>query len=139
MTTPPAGSTTVFASLVARFGQGWEKGNADLMAEIRRSPDLAIEMIHLAGRRMRWMNEQLGDQVFLSLSSRLARRILYLTDAASPELRLNQSQLAGFVGATREGVSNILRSWKQSGLVDLTRGGLRVLDRDMLEEAAEAD
>ena len=34
MTTPPAEPTTAFASLVARFGQGWEKGNADLMAEV---------------------------------------------------------------------------------------------------------
>jgi ketosteroid isomerase-like protein len=34
MTTPPAEPTTVPNALVTRFGQGWEKGNADMMAEV---------------------------------------------------------------------------------------------------------
>ncbi|MDH4043259.1 MAG: nuclear transport factor 2 family protein [Gemmatimonadota bacterium] len=34
MTTPPAEPAAAFATLVARFGEGWEKGNADVMAEV---------------------------------------------------------------------------------------------------------
>lgn len=113
--------------------------SSELVNKIRQDPELAIDLIRLAGRRMRWMNDQLEQQVFLTLSARLARRILYLTDSANPALKLNQTQLAGFVGATREGVSNILRTWKQNGLIDLTRGGLRVLDRDTLTEEALFD
>ena len=83
------------------------------------------------------MNGQLGNQVFLLLPARLARRILYLTDENAPILKLNQTQIAGFVGVTREGVSNSLRAWKQDGVLKLTRGGLEVMDRTALEiEAA---
>jgi len=32
--TSPAPTTAAFDALVTRFGQGWEKGNADAMAEI---------------------------------------------------------------------------------------------------------
>ena len=113
--------------------------NQDLLDEIELNPKIAIDLIRLAGLRMRWMNGQLEEQVFLSLPSRLARRILYLTDRSSPKLKLNQSQLAEFVGATREGVSNVLRTWKQDGILELTRGGLNVLDRSALEEISTND
>ena len=84
------------------------------------------------------MNAQLGDQVFLPLPERLARRILYLTHDDKPDLKLNQTQLAGFVGATREGVSNVLRAWQHNGLIKLTRGGLRVLDRQALRAIGDS-
>ncbi len=113
--------------------------NQDLLDEIELNPKIATDLIRLAGLRMRWMNGQLEEQVFLSLPSRLARRILYLTDRSSPKLKLNQSQLAEFVGATREGVSNVLRTWKQDGILELTRGGLNVLDRSALEEISTND
>lgn len=114
--------------------------NASLMAAIRQQPDLAVDLIHLAGRRMRMMNAQIEDQVFLPLSSRLARKLLYLT-ATDPDmtLKLSQSQLAEFVGATREAVSKALGEWKRAGVVDAGRGGLRVLDRPALAALAETD
>ena len=52
----------------------------DVLAKVREEPDLAIDLIQLAGQRMRWMDRQLNEQVFLPLPTRLARKILYLTD-----------------------------------------------------------
>ena len=37
----------------------------DVMNQIRQQPDLAVDMIRLAGLRMRWMGLQLNEQVFL--------------------------------------------------------------------------
>ena len=113
--------------------------NQIVLDELEHNPKIAIELIRLAGLRMRWMNGQLEEQVFLSLPSRLARRILYLTEIDNPHLKLNQSQLGEFVGATREGVSNILRGWKQDGTLELSRGGLRILDREKLNHISEQD
>ncbi len=120
--------------------------HSDVLAEIRKSPDLAIDLIHLAGQRMRYMNRQLNEQVFLPVPLRLARKILYLTQASSDSaagdpvrLKLSQSELAEFVGATREAVSKTLSSWKKVGVVEATRGGLNVLDRDALELIAEPE
>ncbi|XDA98471.1 Crp/Fnr family transcriptional regulator [Sulfitobacter sp. LCG007] len=111
-----------------------------LLGAIKSSPELAVDLIQLAGQRMRWMNSQLNEQVFLSMPARLARKILYLAraDAADPpRLPFSQSELAEFVGATREAVSKTLSIWKRAGVIDATRGGLIVLDREALQVMAD--
>ena len=119
--------------------------NSDVLAEIRKSPDLAIDLIHLAGQRMRYMNRQLNEQVFLPVPLRLARKVLYLIQSCpdnSPDcatLALSQSELAEFIGATREAVSKTLSVWKKSGVIEATRGGLVVHDRRALEVIAAPD
>ncbi|MEL7344985.1 MAG: Crp/Fnr family transcriptional regulator [Pseudomonadota bacterium] len=110
--------------------------HGDARIAIEDDPSLALELVRLAGQRMRLMTGQLGDQVFLPLSARLARRVLYLDDGSSAPLQLNQSQLAEFVGATREAVSKTLRDWKAAGLVEAHRGGLTIMDREALSIVA---
>ncbi|MGC3940528.1 Crp/Fnr family transcriptional regulator [Roseobacter sp. EG26] len=114
--------------------------NADMLRAIREAPDLGIDMIQLAGERMRWMSSQLNEQVFLPMPARLARKILYLTVDGSDHLStltLSQSELAEFVGATREAVSKTLSLWKRAGVIESTRGGVQVLDRDALQVMAD--
>lgn len=116
--------------------------NAAMRAAIQVSPGLAIEMLQLAGRRMRWMGSQLSEQVFLPLPARLATKLMHLTahsTEAQPLLQHSQADLAGFVGSSREAVSKILASWKRAGLVELTRGGLRILEPTALEELAKVN
>lgn len=113
--------------------------NAELMAGIGNDPRLAIDMIRMAGRRMRWMNRQLNEHVFLTLPARLARKILYLSQSetgTSDSLQLSQSELAEFVGATREAVSKTVATWKKQGMINPVRGGLEILDRDGLRAVA---
>ncbi|MGD9293997.1 MAG: Crp/Fnr family transcriptional regulator [Roseobacter sp.] len=114
--------------------------NADVLAAIRKAPGLGIDMIQLAGERMRWMSSQLNEQVFLSMPARLARKILYLTIDGSEHLSiltLSQAELAEFVGATREAVSKTLSLWKRAGVIDVSRGGVRVIDRSALQVMAD--
>ena len=114
--------------------------NADVLAAIREKPGLGIDMIQLAGERMRWMSSQLNEQVFLSMPARLARKILYLTVDGSEQLSLltlSQAELAEFVGATREAVSKTLSLWKRAGVIDASRGGVTVIDREALQVLAD--
>ncbi|NRA98385.1 MAG: Crp/Fnr family transcriptional regulator [Rhodobacteraceae bacterium] len=114
--------------------------NDDLLTEIRVRPEIGIDMIHLAGARMRWMSGQVGDQVFLPMSARLARRLLYLTAAqhpASNTVSMSQTQLADFVGSSREAVSKTLADWKRNGVVSVSRNGVEILDRLTLLSLAE--
>lgn len=120
----------------------WRVRHPDVLAQIRQRPDLAVDMIHLAGQRMRWMGRQLNEQVFLPLPTRLARKVQHLApDGAQPpcKLELSQAELAEFVGATREAVSKILSSWKRDGVIQSTRGGLVILDWNALSLLAEPD
>lgn len=114
--------------------------NADILAAIRKTPELGIDLIQLAGERMRWMSSQLNEQVFLPMPARLARKILYLTVDGTGHmalLTLSQAELAEFVGATREAVSKTLSLWRKAGVIDVSRGGVRVLDRSALQIIAD--
>lgn len=114
--------------------------NADVLDQIRNRPNLAVDMIHLAGARMRWMGSQYNEQVFLPMPTRLARKILYLTQKdgeITTKLHLSQSDLAEFVGATREAVSKTISGWRKAGLVVASRGGLEILDRHGLSAVAQ--
>ncbi len=115
---------------------------ADLKRAIENDPALATDLLMLAGRRMRWMATQISEQALMPLSARLARRILYLVAASeSPDatLVMSHARLAEFVGATREAVSRMLSDWKKDGLVELSRGGLQIIDQTGLEDLADAD
>ncbi|GAA6161111.1 Crp/Fnr family transcriptional regulator [Ruegeria sp. HU-ET01832] len=114
----------------------------DVMNQIRQHPDLAVDMIRLAGLRMRWMGSQLNEQVFLPMPIRLARKLLHLSDLqgdASNRITLSQSELAEFVGATREAVSKTISTWKRDKVVEASRGGLKIHDFDALRELADSD
>ncbi|MFD3191355.1 Crp/Fnr family transcriptional regulator [Sedimentitalea sp. HM32M-2] len=120
----------------------WRIRHSDVLTQIRQRPDLAVDMIHLAGQRMRWMGRQLNEQVFLPLPTRLARKVQHLAPADQPSpfrLSLSQAELAEFVGATREAVSKILSSWKRDGVIQSARGGVVILDWDALSLLAEPD
>ncbi|MGB7244953.1 MAG: Crp/Fnr family transcriptional regulator [Sulfitobacter sp.] len=114
--------------------------HADILTAIQKTPELVVDMLQLAGQRMRWMTVQLNEQVFLPMPARLARKILYLlTDLPDPtaKLKLSQVELAQFVGATREAVSKTLAQWKRDGVVEATRGGIRVIDKEKLQEISD--
>ena len=116
--------------------------NADPLRELRGAPELAVDLVRLAGQRMRWMSKQLSEQVFLPMPSRLARKIMHLTahgDSEHPVLDMSQADLAEFVGATREAVSKTLSAWKSRGVIESTRGGLKIIDYSALEALGELD
>jgi len=114
----------------------------DVMNQLRQHPDLAVDMIRLAGLRMRWMGAQLNEQVFLPMPIRLARKLLHLAnqqDDPTERITLSQSELAEFVGATREAVSKTISGWKRINVVEASRGGLQIHDFDALRQLAESD
>ena len=116
--------------------------SADVMAELRRHPELAIDMVRLAGQRMRWMGGQLNEQVFLPVPTRLARKLLHLAphhDAGGATVRLSQAELAEYVGATREAVSKTLAHWKRMGVIEVARGTLAIRDPQALRALADPD
>lgn len=116
--------------------------NRDVLEQIEEHPELAGDMLRLAGERMRRMGGQLNEQVFLPVPTRLARKLIYLAPLHSDSagmINLSQSELAEFVGATREAVSKTISAWKRLGVIKSARGGLIVLDAEALEALADPD
>ena len=114
--------------------------NRDVLTQILRHPELAGDLLRLAGQRMRWMGNQYNEQVFLAMPVRLARKLLHLTpETGDGKLALSQSDLAEFIGATREAVSKTLAAWRRGGVIEITRGGVTILDRAALHGLAEPE
>jgi CRP-like cAMP-binding protein len=74
---------------------------------------------------------------FHGLSERLARWLLSVHDRVSDDdLPLTQEAIAAMVGSRRAGVTMALGSLQESGVIHLSRGRVRVLDRARLEASA---
>ncbi|MDA5094822.1 Crp/Fnr family transcriptional regulator [Aliiroseovarius sp. KMU-50] len=117
-------------------------GRQRLLAEFSDNPDLALELLGLLIRRVRWISMQLENHAFHPLEVRLARRLLFLAGQVSDRngrISVSQSALADHVGATREAVSKKLAEWKNLGIVEVGRGNLTILDHKALSDIASFD
>ena len=59
-------------------------------------------------------------------------------DEESPTIQLSQTELSMFAGIARENINRQLGQWGQEGVVAVEGGKIRILERDLLEEIAEA-
>lgn len=117
----------------------WGLRNADVLRALSEAPELYIDMIELAGKRLRWMSTQYHEQVFMDVTTRLARRLLHLSGEGQRPVRMSHADLASFVGATRETTSKTLSAWKREGFIELGRGTVNVTDPHGLKKAAETN
>ena len=117
----------------------WGLRNEDVHDALRAQPDLYIDLIELAGLRMRWMSTQYHEQVFMDVTTRLARKILHLSGSSPNALNMSHADLGDFVGATRETVSKTLSMWKREGLIQLGRSTITVVDPEGLKMVADAE
>jgi len=116
----------------------------DLLPFFEEHPKVAISLAGILAARIRTLSEVMEDARFLSLESRLAKKLLHLArsygrQTASGlriELKLPQHELGELVGVSRESVNKQLRAWGQEGLVRFDRGYITILDSDGLDAVA---
>lgn len=115
---------------------------SQLFERIELHPPLARAMIALLCARLRWVSGELGDQAFLDIGARLAKRLLFLSrilGEPSGWISISQSELADFLGATRESVNKMLSDWRARKLIELRRGGMRIIDFASIEDITQQD
>ena len=98
-------------------------------------------MIELLCTRLRWVSGELGDQAFFGIEARLAKRLIFLAGVmadAGGWIPISQSELGEFLGATRESVNKTLNDWRTRQIIDIKRGGLRMVDAGALRHLAES-
>lgn len=82
-----------------------------------------------------WAMQQV---LFMSADKRLA---IFLIDELSKnggdEIRLTHEQIARYMGSAREVVSRMLKYFAQEGIVTLSRGGLKIIDKAKLRSLAQ--
>lgn len=115
---------------------------AQLLERIGKHPDLARALIALLCARLRWVSSEFGDQALLKIEARLAKRLLYLSSFmadAQGWISISQSDLADFLGATRESVNKTLHDWRAHALIETRRGAIRVGNVSALAELSELE
>jgi CRP/FNR family transcriptional regulator, cyclic AMP receptor protein len=117
----------------------------DFLALVKREPQLAVHLIELLCKRVRWTSEQSEDSSLLSVPARLAKRLLSLASShgrkttAGAQLKITQEDLAQFLGLSRQIVNKYLQTWKKQGWITLGRGSIVLEDERALRELTRKD
>jgi CRP-like cAMP-binding protein len=117
----------------------------DLLNVLRSEPDLAIHMLRLFCERIRWASDLVEESALLLPSARLAKRLLSLAlshgrkTEEGIEFRISQSELAKFLGMSRQNVNEKLQIWKANGWVALARARLVITDPAALKVLATGE
>jgi CRP-like cAMP-binding protein len=116
------------------------------VALLRREPQLAVHLIELLCRRVRWTSELMEDSTLLSVPARLAKRLLTLASVhgrpvpdGGTRLTLSQEALAQFLGLSRQIVNQHLQAWRGKRWISLSRGSVTIADERALRKVAQAD
>jgi CRP-like cAMP-binding protein len=108
-----------------------------LMRKLAENASLALAMIGLLCARIRWIDNERNDLALLKVEARLAKRLLLLGERLADDagwIRISQSELAAFLGATRESVNKMLNTWRVRKLIDIKRGAIRLVSKHGLQE-----
>jgi CRP/FNR family cyclic AMP-dependent transcriptional regulator len=108
---------------------------ADLLALIRRYPDLALATLSAMAGQLRELVVLVEDLAFRSVRARLARQLL--VEAAGGAAELTHQELAERTGTVREIAGRALRRLAEEQLVRLERGRVIVLDPAGLRRVIE--
>ncbi|WP_262031181.1 Crp/Fnr family transcriptional regulator [Microvirga sp. Mcv34] len=111
---------------------------SDFQDLLKRQPDITTRIIELLCERLRFSSERLEEASLLSLKTRLARRLLKLAEDFGEDIDITQEELSVLVGAGRETVNRQLQKWRKSGVVDLGRARVRIIDVARLQQEAVA-
>lgn len=101
-------------------------------------PTVTEALLALLANEVRMANERLLEALYIPVQQRVLRRLNELTQTyasaigSQPEIPLTQEQLAQLAGSTRATVNSVLREAQKSGLLELSRGRIRILDSEQL-------
>ena len=124
--------------IAARRARVFRIPREPLIAALRDEPAAAVALIAELAVRLRAANEALEAMRTLDLGGRLAQLLLGIT-AERPLAPLTQTELARRLSASREKVNRKLHAWADAGWVALAASGVRILDRDALNQLAGQD
>jgi len=131
-----ATATCLTASVLARID------GAAFKEYLHANGPLGAALIEILCARLRWVSQQVEDLALHDIEGRLARKLLLLQERFADDegvLHVSQSELADFIGGTRESTNKFLRQWQRKGVIELSRRSIRVCRHDRLAGISLAD
>jgi CRP-like cAMP-binding protein len=106
------------------------------IANLLNTPPMAAAVIRVLTARLRHATGDTESLALFDVFGRLARRLLDLAErygrGREIDLELSQTDLASFVGASRETVNRALAAFRQQGLIDVQDHRIIILQPDLL-------
>ncbi len=101
---------------------------------LAQNPRFATGLLEQALKRHQDAETAATRLAFETVPQRLAHVLLEVSDPDSGQLAppLNQTEIANLIGSSRETVCSILNQFRRQGLLDIDRGRLRIVERELL-------
>lgn len=98
-------------------------------------PGLAVSIIALLSRRLRYTTQQTEMLGLFGAYDRVALKLFQLTQGAQQPyvIELSQQELAAMLGLTREWLSKVLKVFADEGAIEVNWGKITVLDAGALQ------
>lgn len=113
----------------------------DFLPHLETYPRMAQSIIEVLSTRLRYTTTYAESLAFLDVYGRVAAKLLELAErygvqkeGIEIELRLTQSELASWVGATRESVNKVLGTFRGQGLIEIEGKKITISDQQGLEK-----
>jgi CRP-like cAMP-binding protein len=135
------------ASIVALQGGDLAVLERDaLFSLLRSSPTVTIQLLLEVCQRLRQLSQRCENISSLAVSARLAQVLVGLAGRHGQRqgrticipVRLSQQELGSMVGATRESVNKLLKSWADKGVLRREAGCVVISDLPALKAIAES-
>lgn len=107
------------------------------LEHLQTNPELCFRVFSLLCGHLRNTTETLEDTALYKLPSRLAKRLLLMSQMEAGEngsavLKVVQSDLARMMGVNREAVNRQLKEWEKSGWISIQRQRIEILEQKSL-------
>lgn len=101
-----------------------------LLELIHRHPQIALNLVRVAGARLREVQERLRELATERVDQRIAHALLRLagagSDGAAIDFPLTRQDVAAMCGATLHTASRILKAWERAGYITTSRRHLSI-------------
>jgi CRP-like cAMP-binding protein len=131
------GGVSQVRALVQGGGTAMRMKAARFRKELRKSLPLQGELQRYAGALMAQISQTAACNRFHPVDARLARWLLMMRDRGrSSHMHLTHKFLSSMLGVRREGVTAAAGKLQAAGLIEYSRGNIRILNHRGLEAAS---
>ncbi len=128
------GDSTTSRAVVQSAGQAYQLSGAMLRKEFERHTELQYLLLRYTQALIAQMSQTAVCYRHHSVDQQLCRWLLLSMDRLSNnELKMTQELIANMLGVRREGVTEAAGNLQKVGLIDYSRGHIKILDRSGLE------
>lgn len=129
------GETTPSRAVVQSAGFGYRMKAKNLKDEFDRAGPVMHLLLRYTQALMTQMTQTAVCNRHHSIEQQLCRWLLLSLDRlSSNQLSMTQELIANMLGVRREGVTDAAGKLQRDGLIEYSRGHIRVLDRPLLEK-----